>query len=70
MTSKKGAPEWRALGMPLEAAGLVVAEGLAQCGMSYDDLILSLIADRVDLLLRERRGSAGHLVELLTICEA
>ena len=48
----------------------LIAEGLAQCGMSYDDLILSLIADRVDLLLRERRGSAGHLVELLTICEA
>ena len=48
----------------------LIAEGLTQCGMSYDDLILSLIADRVDLLLRQRRGSAGHLVELLTICEA
>ncbi len=47
----------------------LIAEGLAECGMSYDDLILSLGADRVDLLLRQRCGSAGHLVNLLTICE-
>lgn len=48
----------------------LIAEGLAECGMSYDDLILSLIADRLDLVLMQRRGSADHLQALLTNCEA
>ncbi|MGI9387989.1 MAG: hypothetical protein ACR2OX_11215, partial [Methyloligellaceae bacterium] len=48
----------------------LIAEGLVHCGMSYDDLILSLISDRIDLLLRRRRGSVGHLIRLLTDLEA
>jgi D-alanine-D-alanine ligase len=47
-----------------EVTSLVCA-GFAAEEMSYDDLILSLIADRVDLLFRHRRGTVTHLLELL-----
>ena len=33
-------------------------------GMDYEDLILSLLADRLDLLMRRRRGAAQQLIEL------
>jgi hypothetical protein len=33
--------------------------------MDYDDLIYSLLADRLDLLLRHRRGAIAHIVDLL-----
>jgi hypothetical protein len=33
--------------------------------MSYDDLILSLIADRIDLLFSQRRRAVTHLTALL-----
>jgi Macrocin-O-methyltransferase (TylF) len=33
--------------------------------MDYDDLILSLLADRLDFLLTHRRETVGHIVELL-----
>jgi hypothetical protein len=33
--------------------------------MDYEDLILSLLADRVDLLLCERRGTVTSLSRLL-----
>lgn len=32
--------------------------------MDYEDLILSLLADRLDLLMRRRPGAAQHLIEL------
>lgn len=47
----------------------LVIEGLGHCGMSYDDLIYSLLADRVDALFSKRRGSASPLINLLTACE-
>ncbi|MCA0399644.1 MAG: D-alanyl-alanine synthetase [Proteobacteria bacterium] len=43
----------------------LVAMGLAEFGMTYDDLILSIFADRVDTLLSQRRGSADRLVRLV-----
>lgn len=43
----------------------LIAAGLSRCGMSYDDLVLSLFADRVDVLLCKRRNSVNHLLELL-----
>lgn len=43
----------------------LVCSSLAQYGMSYDDLILSLLADRVDLLFSQRRGAVTHLTSLL-----
>ncbi len=43
----------------------LVALGLPRLGMSYDDLIMSILADRLDVLLSERRGVANRLVRLL-----
>ncbi len=43
----------------------IISAGLAQYGMSYDDLILSLLADKVDVLMSRRRGSIHHLLSLL-----
>ena len=43
----------------------LVAASLSAYGMSYDDLILSLLADRIDLLFNERPGMIGHLKDLL-----
>ena len=43
----------------------LIAAGLSAYGMSYDDLILSLLADRIDHLFRERPGAIGHLSALL-----
>jgi len=48
----------------------LIAAGLSQYGMSYDDLILSLLADRLDIILRRGRGAPDHLRALLTNCEA
>ncbi len=33
--------------------------------MDYDDLVYSLLADRLDLLFRHRRGAIAHIVDLL-----
>jgi len=44
----------------------IIAASLEQCGMGYDDLIHSLIADRIDLLLSRQRGSIPHLLQLLS----
>ena len=43
----------------------LVSAGLAQTNLSYDDLILSLFADRLDFLLRHRSGSMKHILDLL-----
>ncbi|MBL8702876.1 MAG: D-alanyl-alanine synthetase [Alphaproteobacteria bacterium] len=43
----------------------IVCVGLESEGMDYDDLILSLLADRIDLLFSQRRGAVGHLAALL-----
>ena len=43
----------------------IVCTGLDQFDMDYDDLILSLIADRIDQLFCQRRGTVHHLLALL-----
>jgi D-alanine-D-alanine ligase len=43
----------------------LVSIGLPQFGMTYDDLIHSIFADRMDVLLSERRGTADRLLRLL-----
>lgn len=50
---------------PGENVTSLVALGLEEYGMSYDDLILSLFADRLDYLLTQHRGIIPHIVELL-----
>ena len=49
------------------AAGVtsLIAAGLPELGMQYDDLILSLLADRLDFLFAHRRGMVEHLFDLL-----
>ncbi len=42
----------------------LISIGLAAKKMSYDDLILSLLADRIDTLFAQRRGSADRLLAL------
>ncbi len=53
------------LATPLENRTSIVCAGLREEGMTYDDLILSLIADRVDVLFSERRAVVSHLADLL-----
>lgn len=43
----------------------LVSAGLSQTNLSYDDLILSLFADRLDYLLRHRQGSMQHIIDLM-----
>ncbi len=43
----------------------LVCASLSSYGMSYEDLILSLFADRLDLYLSQRRGSITNLAKLL-----
>lgn len=43
----------------------IVCSGLQACGMDYDDLILSLFADRIDRLFCERRHMATSFNSLL-----
>ena len=43
----------------------LVCAGLAAEGMSYDDLVLGLLADRLDMLFSQRRGTVHHLSQLL-----
>jgi D-alanine-D-alanine ligase len=43
----------------------LVAAGLAREGMSYDDLILSLLADRLDYLLAYQRGAFPHFEDFI-----
>jgi D-alanine-D-alanine ligase len=44
----------------------LVTEGLAQTDLGYDDLILSLLADRIDFLMRNRRGAMAHIAGLVS----
>jgi D-alanine-D-alanine ligase len=43
----------------------IICAGLPSHGMTYDDLILSLMADRIDLLLSYHRDTVSNLTELL-----
>jgi D-alanine-D-alanine ligase len=43
----------------------LVAQGLSKYGMIYDDLILSLLSDRLDYLLTYHREIISHIVALL-----
>ena len=43
----------------------LICASLATYGLSYEDLILSLLADRIDLYLSQRRGSITNLARLM-----
>lgn len=50
---------------PTKDVTSLVCAGLSSHGMSYDDLILTLLADRLDHLFSQRRGILVHLTALL-----
>jgi D-ala D-ala ligase C-terminus len=50
---------------PGHGATSLICEGLSDYGMSYDDLILSLLADRIDFLFTHRPGTVSHLFDLV-----
>lgn len=50
---------------PTEEKTSLVCASLQEYGMSYDDLIFSLLADRIDLLFACRRGTVHELAKLL-----
>jgi D-alanine-D-alanine ligase len=43
----------------------LISVGLSETRMGYDDLVLSLLADRIDFLMTHRRATVRHLVDLL-----
>ncbi|MCA3514358.1 MAG: D-alanyl-alanine synthetase, partial [Rhodobacter sp.] len=53
------------LKMPGTGVTSLVCIGLPKLGMTYDDLIMSILADRIDVLLSERRGVADRLARLI-----
>jgi len=53
------------LKQPAEGVTSLISAGLSECGMDYDDLIFSLIADRLDYLFTHRREAVGHILGLL-----
>jgi D-alanine-D-alanine ligase len=50
---------------PSETVTSLVCEGLADYGMTYEDLILSLFADRIDTLFNRQRVGLEHIERLL-----
>jgi D-alanine-D-alanine ligase len=50
---------------PTENVTSLVAQGLSEYGMSYEDLILSLLSDRLDYLFTYHQGIISHIIELL-----
>ncbi len=53
------------LAAPTATKTSIVCTGLPGEGMSYDDLIRSMFADRIDLLFCKRRGAVAALHDLL-----
>jgi hypothetical protein len=50
---------------PADGVTSLICEVLVDYGMSYEDLILSLLADRLDFLFTHRAGSVRHVMDLL-----
>ena len=54
------------LKMPTDSGTSLVCAALPSLDMDYDDLILTLLADRLDVLLSQRRGVVSHLTALMS----
>ena len=52
---------------PAQGVTSLISAGLSEVGMEYDDLILSLLADRLDFLFTHRRGVVQHLFDLMEL---
>jgi D-alanine-D-alanine ligase len=53
------------LKLPRNGVTSLISVGLPEAGMDYDDLILSLLADRLDFLLTHRRAGMRHILDLI-----
>ena len=53
------------LKQPAEGVTSLICAGLSDCGMDYDDLIFSLMADRLDYLFTHRSEAVRHILDLL-----
>jgi D-alanine-D-alanine ligase len=51
---------------PEQGVTNLISAGLPQVGMSYDDLVLSLLADRLDQLFTSPRVAGQHIIDLLS----
>jgi D-alanine-D-alanine ligase len=47
----------------------LICGGLARFGMDYEDLILSLLADRLEFLVTHRPEAVAHINDLLVSCQ-
>jgi hypothetical protein len=50
---------------PSDSGTSLICAGLAEIGLDYDNLILSLLADRLDYLFMRRPDMVRHLAELI-----
>jgi D-alanine-D-alanine ligase len=50
---------------PANGVTSLISIGLPELGMDYDDLILSLLADRLDFLFSHRAAGVKHIADLL-----
>ena len=50
---------------PEQGVTNLISAGLPQAGLSYEDLILSLLADRLDHLFTHRRAAVQHILDLV-----
>ena len=57
------------LKFPAHGVTSLVHAGLAQTDLDYDDLIMSLFADRLNFVLEHSREAVGHISELLLDAE-
>lgn len=50
---------------PAEGVSSLICEGLGRYDMTYDDLIQSILADRIDAALSRGRGAPGKIMNLI-----
>ncbi len=50
---------------PQDGVTNLISAGLPQAGLSYEDVVLSLLADRLDNLFTHRRAAGQHILDLL-----
>ena len=53
------------LKQPTQDVTSLISAGLSDCGMDYDDLIFSLMADRLHFLFTQRNEAVRHITDLL-----
>ena len=52
---------------PADGVTSLISAGLPNAGMEYDDLILSLLADRLDFLFAHRAETVRHVLDLVEL---